>query len=190
MTGRPRCPPIAEGPVRIEGLSQGAEGNRQWRMVEDIFFRSTSPRRYSTPAERQAFFERWTGFYRENEADRILLAIVGNGTVAGYLTGCADSRAARRLYEDLPHYALFEDQFEAYPAHLHVNCHPDHRNRGIGTDLVLRFCHDCAAEGLAGLHLITAAAARNVAFYRRCGFDVTVERRWRDRDLLFMGKTL
>ncbi len=176
--------------VRIERLSRGDLGNRQWRMVEDIFFQSTPSRRFPTPQDRQRFFERWTSFYRENEAKRILLAISGDGTVAGYLTGCGDSRAARRLYDDLPHYALFEDQFAAYPAHLHVNCKPDFRNKGIGTSLVMRFSRDCAAEGLAGLHLVTDAAARNVAFYRRCGFDVSIGRRWRDRALLFMGKAL
>jgi GNAT superfamily N-acetyltransferase len=163
---------------------------RQWRMIEEVFFLSTARRRFASAAEKQRFFDRWTGYYRDSEPHRFLLAMAPDGRVAGYLTGCADSRAARRLYDDIPYYDVFEDLFEAYPAHLHVNCHPDFRGRGIGTRLVDSFVQGCAAADLSGVHLVTTPAARNVGFYRRCGFDFSETRAWQDRKLLFLAMAL
>jgi hypothetical protein len=48
----------------------------------------------------------------------------------------------------------------------------------------------CARAGLPGVHVITAAGARNVAFYQRCGFDVSVARRWQAKKLLLLAARL
>jgi GNAT superfamily N-acetyltransferase len=161
-----------------------------WRAVEEIFFLSAAPRHFATPDERIAFLERWTGYYRADEPEGVYLAVAPGGRVAGYLTGCRDSRGAVRLYHDIPYFGLFEDYFGAFPAHFHINCHPEFRNRGIGARLVEAYLRRCARDGLPGVHVVTAAAARNVVFYRRCGFDVSETRRWRGEELMLLATRL
>ncbi len=159
-----------------------------WPMIEEIFFLSSSVQSFDSDDARQRFLDAWTGYYRESEPDGIYLCLTPDERVAGYLMGCRDSRAAKRLYTDIATYAVFEAQFDAYPAHFHVNCHPDHRNHGIGGRLVAGFLDDCRGEGLSGVHAVTAEGARNVGFYRRCGFETVARRRWRDRDLVCLGR--
>jgi GNAT superfamily N-acetyltransferase len=183
-------PPLPDPEFTITTLAAAASEPGSWRAVEEIFFLSAAPRDFATPDDRRDFLERWTGYYRECESESIFLAIDPRGRVAGYLTGCADSCAAARLYRDIPYFGLFEDYFAAYPAHFHINCHPRFRNRGIGSRLVAAYLERCARDGLPGVHVVTAAAARNVAFYRRCGFDVSATRRWRDEELLFLAARL
>ena len=165
---------MAEGrPVTLTKLLAEAEQTALWRQIEAIFFEAARRQDFASTAERDAFCDRWLGYYRAESADHIYLALDGDGAVAGYLTGCLDSTAATRLFEDLPHYHLFADRFAGFPAHLHVNCRFDHRGQGI-----------------AGVHVVTAAEARNAAFYRRLAFSAELIRPWRDRDLLFLGREL
>jgi len=181
---------IAVPDISIASLAAGNLADRHWRMVEEIFYLSSSRREFGNPDEKLRFLERWTGYYRRNEPQHFLLATAPDGRVAGYLSGCADSRAARRLYSDIPYFAVFEDLFEVYPAHLHVNCHPEFRGRGIGTALIKAFIEVCSAAKLAGVHLVTSPGARNVNFYRRCGFGFSLTRNWRENELLFLAMAL
>lgn len=173
-------PQIVKGPVE-PGL---------WRKAEEIFFLSAAPQQFDDADKRQAFLERWTGYYRDCEPQQIYVAILPDGQVAGYLTGCMDSRAAKRLYRDIPYYSLFEDQFGEYPAHLHVNVHPEWRSHGFGSRLVTAFVGGCDDARLAGVHIVTEASLPNVKFYRDCGFAAVVQRPWRRRELLLMGRSL
>lgn len=181
------APPTPDPEFTITTLAAGAAEPGSWHAVEEIFFLSAAPRDFATPDERREFLDRWTGYYLEHEPESIFLAMGPGGRVAGYLTGCVDSRGAARLYRDIPYFGLFEDYFAAYPAHFHINCHPWFRNRGIGTRLVEAYLERCARDGVPGVHVVTAAAARNVAFYRRRGFDISVTRRWRGEELLFLA---
>ncbi len=147
--------------------------------LESVFFLSSARRRFDTPADRARFFETWTGWHRRAAPGDILLWMEG-GRALGYLTGCRDSAGAAELFDTVPDYALFADLFDRFPAHLHVNVHPDARGRGIGARLVEAFAADCGT----GLHVVTAAGARNAAFYARCGFTHAVER----KGLLFLGR--
>jgi len=180
----------AASEISVVPLGTGELSDQRWRMVEEIFHLSSSKQKFDSSDEKLRFLERWTGYYRQNEPQHFLLALAPDGRVAGYLSGCTDSRSARRLYSDIPYYAVFEDFFEAYPAHLHVNCHPEFRGRGVGTELVKAFIKECSACGLAGLHLVTSPGARNVSFYRRCGFDFSLSRTWRETELLFLAMAL
>ncbi len=173
-------PQIVKGPVEP----------RLWQMAEEVFFLSAATQQFDDAEKRRAFLDRWTGYYRDCEPQRIYLAIPPGGRVAGYLTGCMDSRTAERLYRDIPYYSLFEDQFGAYPAHLHVNVHPQCRGRGIGSRLVSAFVEDCDAAHVAGVHVVTGPGLPNVGFYRDRGFTTAVQRTWRRRELLFLGKSL
>ena len=158
--------------------------------VGEIFFESSSRTSFASPEERAAFLERWTGYYLRQWRERVLLWREPDGSIAGYLTGCLDSEGAEPLYHAIGSYGLFTDLFEAFPAHLHVNCHARWRGQGIGSRLVERFAADCGAAGLPGLHIVTGEGARNVDFYHRLGFRLRDTRTWAGRRLLFMGRTL
>lgn len=158
--------------------------------LTDIFFQSSSRTSFATAAERTAFLARWTAYYLDHCPDDVLLWREADGSITGYLTGCRDSAGAIPLHDGLPGYTVFADCFAAFPAHLHVNCRPDRRGRGIGAALIEAFASDCAGAGLAGLHIVTAPSARNVQFYARAGFDHRVDRAWAGHPLLFMGRRL
>lgn len=160
-------------------------------LIREIFFLSADPKNVSEdPLKNEAFFERWTGYYLRNSPDWILLAWE-DGKLLGYLMCGVDSQKALAHYQTrIASYGLFADQFEKFPAHLHINCHPDARGKGVGTALVRELCDRLKAQNIPGVHLITSSSQRNAEFYRRNGFDVEVERDWRGHPLLFMGKKL
>lgn len=148
--------------------------------ITDIFFRSSVRQSFESDEARARFLATWTGWYLSEGAADVWLSLDDAGTVIGYLTGCRDSRAARPLFTTVPRYDAFADLFDRFPAHLHVNVHPDHRNGGIGAALVEHFAAVCGT----GVHVVTGAGARNAAFYRRHGFTEAVER----GGLLFLGR--
>src|SRR5689334_12602876 len=96
--------------------------------LREIFFRSSARQTFSSAEERASFFENWTGYYFANEPTAIYLAVDSQNHLMGYLTGCTDSAVALPFFTSkIPSYSLFADQFDRFPAHLHVNCHPDAR---------------------------------------------------------------
>ncbi len=172
-------------------IERFAPGNaEQWNRIEEIFFLSASVQCFRSAADRQRFAKSWTGYYRDREPDLIFVQRSSGGPIAGYLMGCRDSAQATPLFKDIPSYALFSDMFNAYPGHFHVNCHPNFRNLGVGTELVTEFLAFCRESAIPGVHIVTANGARNVGFYEKLGFGHTARRPWRDRELLFMGQFL
>nr|WP_209763609.1 GNAT family N-acetyltransferase [Azospirillum rugosum] len=158
--------------------------------LEEIFFLSTLRTSFASPDERASFFRTWTGWYVEQAPDDVWFAVDrdedGDGAILGYLTGCKDSAGATDLARIIPKYEVFADRFAAFPAHLHVNVRPGHRDRGVGRALVDTFAEDCRTDGLPGVHLVTGVFARNVAFYQRAGFTEATQR----GPLLFLGRRL
>lgn len=183
---------------RLSMLS-GAERADALSALERIFFASSLRKNFADAAARAAFLATWTGWYlREAPQDVFCARDPASGAWTGYLTGCRDSAGAGGLFAAVPFYDRFADLFDAFPAHLHVNIDENRRNQGIGAALIEAFAAECGAEagqtendgdesngaGCAGLHVVTGTAARNRAFYRRCGFTYEVER----GGLLFMGR--
>lgn len=160
-----RLPEVADRAAALAGL-------------REIFFLSTD-RAFAGEEERQRFLATWAGWYLEAAVDDVLLWVEGE-RVVGYLTGCRDSAGAAPLFDRVPGYAVFADLFRRFPAHLHVNVHPDRRGAGIGGALVDTFAHACGS----GLHVVTGVGARNAAFYRRRGFSFAEARGPR----LFLGR--
>lgn len=154
--------------------------------LEEIFFLSTLRKTFASDEERADFFRTWTGWYLEQAPQDVWFALDGDGAVIGYLTGCKDSAGAVELARVIPKYDVFADRFAAFPAHLHVNVRPGRRDRGVGRALVDAYAEDCRAEGLPGVHLVTAVFARNVDFYQRAGFTNAIQR----GPLLFLGRHL
>lgn len=158
------------------------------QQVKDIFFLSTSIKEFSTPERREAFYKKWCGDYVEIYPHSFFVMKEGQ-KVLGYLSGCINSREACKALQ-VPGFELFADQFDFFPAHLHINFHPDCRGRGLGSLLVEHFCQELKRLQIKGVHLITSRSAANVSFYRRLDFKVEIERDYNQRPLLFMGKIL
>lgn len=156
--------------------------------IKQIFFLTSSRTQFDSPAARETFFQQWTSYYLSQCLNDVLVSRDAQGNIVAYLTGCRDTPAAHRLLATFPWMRLFSPHYHAFPAHFHVNCHPGHQGRGIGRALVTQFCADCKAEGSAGVHLVSAATAANVPFYRRLGFVHEVTKTWNGRDLLLMGR--
>lgn len=170
----------------LRRLTEMADRGAALAALEEIFFLSALRRRFASPAERAAFLATWTAWYVAHAPADLWFALTGTGSVAGYLTGCRDSAGADGLFRTIPQYAVFADRFGAFPAHLHINVHPDHRDRGVGAALVAAFAADITAARLAGIHIVTGAGARNAAFYVRNGFTEADQR----GPLLFLGRRL
>lgn len=62
--------------------------------------------------------------------------------------------------------------YSEYPAHLHINIHPDFQRQGIGHLLVDRLLSHLKEKGIRGLHLIVASDnQKGIGFYRKYGFE-------------------
>lgn len=117
---------------------------------------------------------------------RASLSPTASHTVLGYICGVEDTRAHPDLAAAAAHIPLFNDLYDRYPAHLHINLTANARGRGTGALLIARFVTAVAECGANGVHLVTGVHARNVSFYRRNGFTDAVER----SGALFMGRSL
>jgi ribosomal protein S18 acetylase RimI-like enzyme len=173
--------------MRAEDLHQVAI--RRWADVPDkvrlipaidaIFFEASNTKTFAGEAERAAFRERWLGKYLVNEPQFAYVALVGDETLAGYLVGS--------LLEPVGFEAFANAGWE-YPAHLHVNLAPQFRNRGIGGKLIAAFATDALFAGATGMHVVTSADSRNVAFYTRNGFAEIARTSIDGRALVFLGR--
>lgn len=158
--------------------------------IRDIFFLSASRTEWPNADAKDAFFETWTSYYFANCADLIFLATDGDRVLA-YLTGCRDSAAAQsEIEKTIKSFAVFADLFKKFPAHLHINAHPDARGRGIGSKLISHFCDILKKQGVVGVHLVTSPDSRNRSFYQNNNFAFEVEREFKGYKLLFMGRSL
>lgn len=72
---------------------------------------------------------------------------------------------------NLVHFYRINKIFRDYPAHLHINIHPDYRRHGLGKRLVNRLCEHLKENAVSGLHLAVGAEnSKAIAFYEKYGF--------------------
>jgi ribosomal protein S18 acetylase RimI-like enzyme len=153
--------------------------------VENIFFVSSSLKSFSSEERKQAFYKRWCKDYQQFYPEEFYI-MIEDGKVLGYLSGCCDSTKALEVLE-VPGYSAFKDLFDIYPAHLHINFHPQSRGRGLGSLLIRHYVSSLKSIKLHGLHLVTSRDAQNVSFYERLGFSFTEGRKFNEMELYFMG---
>jgi ribosomal protein S18 acetylase RimI-like enzyme len=191
--------PYNKSSIRICRFSElsSADKSKTISAIQYVFFLSATKKNFANESEKKHFFEKWTAYYFDHCEEYIYVANSsdkipsGQNRFLGYLMGTNNSRAAITWYQDrVPYYSLFEDQFELFPAHLHINCHPDARGLGIGTQMIETFVGDLKIKKSKGVHLITSPDQRNVQFYKRCGFTTTLQRPWNKAELLFMGRSI
>jgi ribosomal protein S18 acetylase RimI-like enzyme len=123
--------------------------------------------------------------------------------IAGYILGCADTRAFEAalerewwppLREQYPDVRALQrpprspDAVVAtHPAHLHIDLLDRARGRGYGRELVEWLCAELVARGVPGIHLGVGTGNTNaIAFYRHLGFAEALAEPhvlWMTRDL-------
>ena len=159
--------------------------------IRAIFFASSARQDFASHEEREQFFSLWTDFYTKQSPNANWLAMDPNNKVLGYLMGCEDSARASRYYsEKNPSYLLFEDQFADFPAHFHINCHPEARGMGVGSLLIANFIERLRKSEVAGVHIVTSPRADNRFFYAKNKFDAELLRERNGHQFLFMGRKL
>lgn len=158
-------------------------------LIRDIFFEASVKKDFSSDKEKDDFFYRWCGIYLEHYRDSFYLAI-DDDSLVGYLSGCKDSMAACEIL-DLPGYLDFKEEFKEFQAHFHINCHHEHRGKGIGKSLVEKFCLDLVDEGIRSVFIITGAMTKPTSFYLKMGFNHSYTKWLSDKfALILMGKLL
>ncbi|HKK47806.1 MAG TPA: GNAT family N-acetyltransferase [Alkalispirochaeta sp.] len=185
--------------IRITSLASCWTKNRDSYLAgaEAVFWETANTAEFASPVEEHAFQWRYFGYYAAHAPQFFLVAHAPNPPlqVLGYICGVADTRSHRELYHVAAHVPVFDDLYEAYPAHLHINLTAESRGMGLGGRLVAELSAAVAAHGAPGIHLVTSAGARNVSFYRRNGFVEEVQRPLASgggqaEPLLFLGKRL
>ena len=156
--------------------------------IKEIFFLSSRRMKVLRGVAREQVFGSWAGYYLDKIPDQTLLFKTHSCGIVGYLTGCFNSAGARPLYRDLFYYQAFDKWYEQYPAHFHVNCHPDFRSQGIGKVLVETFVGYASQAGAAGVHLVTGTRARNRQFYERQKFFKQTTCRLNNTYLVLLGR--
>ncbi len=159
--------------------------------IKKIFFDTSARKTFKDTEDRERFFKNWTSYYIEKHPLEFLVAFSmkdDKPVVLGYLSGCSDSIAAEsELSRGIKSYPIFNDLFSEYPAHFHINFAPEAQGRGIGSELVNRYKTLLKESHIPGVHIITAADARNVSFYFRNNFTDQWERDFMGSRLKFMG---
>lgn len=174
--------------VKLNTITNPKERENIIEQIKFIFYTSSSLQEFSSEERKTAFFKRWCGDYITLFPEQFYIARE-NLSVLGYLSGCLDSNQAMAQLE-VPGFAVFSDLFDSYPAHFHINFHPDSRGRGLGSGLVTNYCDDLKRQQIAGVHLVTSPGAANISFYQRLKFNHEVQREFKQMVLLFMGRIL
>lgn len=159
---------------------------------KNIFFLTSTRKNFSSEKEKELFFEKWTSYYtRVCWKELFGVYSLKTSELVGYLTGCSNSASAKtHLKEQNATYLLFESEFKRFPAHLHINIHPDHQGKNLGRALMDSFKKILVHQRISGLHIVTDPRARNVSFYQRNGFLYQIEKSHQERSYLLMGCNL
>jgi len=156
--------------------------------VEEIFFLSTSIKSFSSIEKKSAFYKKWCKDYQAYYPE-LFFIVFEDQKVLGYLSGCLDSAKSLEVLV-VPGQSVFQDLFNDFPAHLHINFHPDARGLGLGSLLVKHYVEFLEAQRIPGVYLVTSPDATNVSFYERLGFNHKHVIEHNGMPLLFMGQKL
>ena len=165
--------------------SQGASAQDR---IEAILFATAARKDFGSTGEREAFRHRWLDRYVMRCFEDCFVALDRDGHAAGYLVGATEDVSALPSFGEIAYFRAFARECAAFPAHLHVNVRPELQGHGIGRMLVDAFCAHARDRDVSALHVVTAAGARNVAFYERAGFARVKERSVEGKRLLMLGR--
>lgn len=164
--------------------------------AEQVFRQCVMLDRYPAGNGPEGLVYPFFGYYFGTRPDLFLVAhcrpVSGPAEdVVGYICGVPDTRNHRELYRYASHISVFDDLYDQFPAHFHLNIAPGHRRRGYGTGLVRSMEMRVRTRwAVPGVHLLTGEGSQAVQFYQRHGYSRTVPRDVGDGSrILFMGKT-
>ena len=173
----------------IRPLKPTSKADRSYQQVEDIFFLTSSKQDFSSPQARQDFAAKYLDFYLFGAG--LAFGYFDEHTLLGYITACQNSHAATdQLSAHHAYYKLFDQAFDDYPAHLHINVHPKTQGKGIGRKLIHHLEGYLQAEDIPGVHLITGQQASNRAFYQAMSYTEILQRPLGESQLVLLGKRL
>ena len=152
--------------------------------VAEVFWETTTRVQFSSATERQQFQNQ----YLDDYLHQVAFVAVEGEQVLGHIIAQLDTFATESTWA--PHLAIFREEYARYPAHLHINCRSAAQGQGLGGQLLAALEKDLYARGVTGLHLITAADARNVNFYRKYGYLEVSQKPWKSAQLMMLGKIL
>ncbi len=156
--------------------------------VRQIFFETSSRKKFQNEEERERFFEKYVGYYLQHFPKFCLVALE-QSRILGYLVA-SPSTGGKELLSLQPHLEVFKKEFVAFPAHLHMNCHHEARGQGIGRLMMEMIEELLRAESIIGLHIMTSPDSSNKFFYHKLGFDHQVLETFKGTPILLMGKNL
>lgn len=162
--------------------------------ARSIFWETAQQTEFSAQEDREAYEWCYFGYFIDAEPSAFFVAVGPGATkdVLGYICGVSNTRNHPELYRASPHIAVFDDLYDLYPAHLHINLTAASRGMGLGGALIRALESRLRRVGAVGLHLVTSPGARNVDFYHHNGFIDRYERSAPgdpDSKMLLMGKS-
>lgn len=155
--------------------------------VRGIFFESSTKKTFIDDADKEAFFQKYLGFYLKHYPELAMVAELGK--ILGYVVAAPHSNDPE-LNVLQPHMKIFHSYAVNYPAHLHINCHHESRGMGVGRNLVLQIMQELKALNIIGIHIMTGPDSANQSFYKKLGFDFQVGIDFQGSPILFMGRSL
>lgn len=160
----------------------------QLLQLKEIYFESSSRKTFASEEDKENFYGKYLGFYQKHFPEFFWVAS-SEQRVLGYVAG-APRTDLPSLYEIQPHLKTFQQFYQEFPAHLHINLHAEARGLGLGSKLLIELEKQFQQNGITGLHIMTGPDARNKNFYSRLGFDFEVTLEFQGNPILFMGKKL
>lgn len=173
--------------IDIVPFSSIAGDGQAVRALRNIFF-DTSGKMFDDDSQRQAFAELWLEQFLRHDPELAHVAM-SYDQVVGYIVASHVDPAQSPRFSELGYFRDFAEFTVQFPAQLHVNLNEAWRGMGIGGKLVRRVCADASAAGLNGVHVVTAAQARNRAFYERQGFSELALTGWKGNQVVFLART-
>jgi ribosomal protein S18 acetylase RimI-like enzyme len=155
--------------------------------LREIFFESSTKKSFKDAADKEAFYEKYLGYYLHHFPELALVAV--GDRVLGYVVVAPESEG-EELNAFQPHLKTFAAFLGDYPAHLHINCHFSSRGLGVGSRLLQEVEKKLRAINIKGLHIMTRSDAPNQSFYKKLGFNFQTELNFQGSAILFMGKSL
>ena len=162
--------------------------------LREIMMDSRLPEPFPDAESEAAFEDRWLRKYFDDPAVILFISTERPETdrpsdTTGYILVQPEPVSEAEWQADMPYYESFAAHLPDFPAHLHINMDAAHRGRGVGAHLLNAACAQVRESGARGIHLITAADARNVGFYTANGFS-EIARDHRDKIRVMLGRSL